>query len=115
MIKVGSERYEAPECMFQPHLVDVEQPGVAGESISAARCHIVPGYESFLLIVRTSLPDHSASGSRHPCRALQAYRAVWGFFNVPWIPIPAGEGDEAAVSDASTRRRWLEIEGMSPC
>jgi hypothetical protein len=32
VIKVGSERYEAPECMFQPHLVDVEQPGVAGES-----------------------------------------------------------------------------------
>lgn len=29
VIKVGSERYEAPECMFQPHLVDVEQPGVA--------------------------------------------------------------------------------------
>ena len=28
-IKVGSERFEAPECMFQPHLVDVEQPGVA--------------------------------------------------------------------------------------
>ena len=30
VIKVGPERYEAPECMFQPHLVDVEQPGVAG-------------------------------------------------------------------------------------
>lgn len=29
IIKVGSERFEAPECMFQPHLVDVEQPGVA--------------------------------------------------------------------------------------
>jgi actin-related protein 2 len=29
-IKVGSERFEAPECMFQPHLVDVDQPGVAG-------------------------------------------------------------------------------------
>ncbi|GAA99365.1 uncharacterized protein L969DRAFT_93826 [Mixia osmundae IAM 14324] len=28
-IKISSERYEAPECMFQPHLVDVEQPGVA--------------------------------------------------------------------------------------
>ena len=28
-IKVGAERFEAPECMFQPHLVDVEQPGVA--------------------------------------------------------------------------------------
>lgn len=29
VIKVGSERFEAPECMFSPHLVDVEQPGVA--------------------------------------------------------------------------------------
>ena len=32
MIKVGSERFEAPECMFQPHLVDVESPGVAGNT-----------------------------------------------------------------------------------
>ncbi|CAG8512641.1 11894_t:CDS:2, partial [Ambispora gerdemannii] len=29
IIKVGSERFEAPECMFQPHLIDNEQPGVA--------------------------------------------------------------------------------------
>ncbi|KAF9357452.1 Arp2/3 complex subunit, actin nucleation center [Mortierella sp. AD094] len=29
VIKVGSERFEAPECMFQPGLIDVEQPGVA--------------------------------------------------------------------------------------
>ncbi|MCY0726047.1 hypothetical protein OVW19_30350, partial [Klebsiella pneumoniae] len=28
-IKVAEERFEAPECMFQPHLIDVEQPGVA--------------------------------------------------------------------------------------
>lgn len=28
MIKIGPERYEAPECMFQPELVDVEQPGI---------------------------------------------------------------------------------------
>ncbi|SCW03249.1 LAFE_0G06282g1_1 [Lachancea fermentati] len=28
IIKVGSERFEAPECLFQPSLVDVEQPGV---------------------------------------------------------------------------------------
>ena len=27
-IKVGQERFEAPECLFQPGLVDVEQPGV---------------------------------------------------------------------------------------
>ncbi|KAG9284659.1 hypothetical protein G9A89_004701 [Geosiphon pyriformis] len=29
VIKVGSERFEAPECMFQPHLIDNEQDGVA--------------------------------------------------------------------------------------
>ena len=29
IIRVGSERFEAPECLFQPHLVDVEQPGIA--------------------------------------------------------------------------------------
>ncbi|KAH9971355.1 hypothetical protein BGW80DRAFT_1460621 [Lactifluus volemus] len=25
----SAERFEAPECMFQLHLVDIEQPGVA--------------------------------------------------------------------------------------
>ncbi|KAI9189781.1 Arp2/3 complex subunit, actin nucleation center [Blastocladiella emersonii ATCC 22665] len=29
VIKVGSERFEAPEALFQPHLVDIESPGVA--------------------------------------------------------------------------------------
>ncbi|GMM29734.1 actin-related protein 2 [Martiniozyma asiatica (nom. inval.)] len=28
IIKVGSERFEAPECLFQPSLVDCEQPGM---------------------------------------------------------------------------------------
>ncbi|KAI0251435.1 hypothetical protein BJV78DRAFT_1282492 [Lactifluus subvellereus] len=27
--KAGSQRFEAPESVFQPHLVDIEQPGVA--------------------------------------------------------------------------------------
>ncbi|KAJ1557327.1 Actin- protein 2, partial [Nowakowskiella sp. JEL0078] len=29
VIKVGSERFEAPEALFQPHVVDVDSPGVA--------------------------------------------------------------------------------------
>ena len=33
IIKVGSERFEAPEALFQPHLVDVESPGMAGKSL----------------------------------------------------------------------------------
>jgi len=29
VIKVGAERFEAPEAMFRPHLIDVESPGIA--------------------------------------------------------------------------------------
>lgn len=29
VIRLGSERFEAPECLFQPHLVDCEQDGIA--------------------------------------------------------------------------------------
>lgn len=32
VIHLGSERFEAPECLFQPHLVDVEDPGM-GETL----------------------------------------------------------------------------------
>lgn len=35
IIKVGSERFEAPEALFQPHLVDVESPGMAGTSLNS--------------------------------------------------------------------------------
>lgn len=29
VIRVGSERFEAPECLFQPHLIDNEKEGIA--------------------------------------------------------------------------------------
>ena len=29
VIKVGGERFEAPEALFQPHLINVEGPGMA--------------------------------------------------------------------------------------
>lgn len=29
VINIGAERFQAPECLFQPHLVDCEQPGMA--------------------------------------------------------------------------------------
>ena len=38
VIKVGSERFEAPEALFQPHLVDVESPGMAG-IVNMTRSH----------------------------------------------------------------------------
>ncbi|KAF8600515.1 hypothetical protein BDV93DRAFT_428001, partial [Ceratobasidium sp. AG-I] len=33
--KVGPTCFDAPECMFQPHLVDIERPGVADPSLSS--------------------------------------------------------------------------------
>jgi actin-related protein 2 len=44
--KVSSERFEAPECMFQPHLVDIEHPGVAEmlfETIRSAAVNVRAG------------------------------------------------------------------------
>lgn len=58
VIKVGSERFEAPECMFQPHLVDVEQPGMAGPSI--------PLYRSALGRISRSLPQKCSSTLSKP-------------------------------------------------
>jgi actin-related protein 2 len=45
VIKIGSERFEASEAMFQPHLVDVESPGMAEllfNAINAADMDIRP-------------------------------------------------------------------------
>jgi len=60
-IKVGSERFEAPECMFQPHLVDIEQPGVAEMLFQAIQTAPVD--------VRTELYKHvvlSGGSSMYP-------------------------------------------------
>lgn len=60
-IKVGPERFEAPECMFQPHLVDLEQPGVAEMLFGAIQAAPVD--------VRTDLYKHvvlSGGSSMYP-------------------------------------------------
>jgi hypothetical protein len=99
VIKVGSERYEAPECMMQPHLVDVEQPGMAGS------CHIprVAMPHLTLSFYRTPFPDYPSGSSGYPNRALQAHRLVRRFKHVPRSPVEIREGDEAAVPDEGSR------------
>lgn len=45
VIKVGGERFEAPEALFQPHLINVEGPGIAElvfNTIQAADIDIRP-------------------------------------------------------------------------
>src|ERR1700722_2530396 len=65
IIKLGSERFEAPECVFQPHLVDIEQPGFA----------------------ENALPDNSERRrGRHPCRALRTHCAQRRLAMCPGLP-----------------------------
>lgn len=52
VIKVGSERFEAPEALFQPRLVDVESPGMAELLFNAIQaCDIDVRSELFSHIV----------------------------------------------------------------
>jgi len=61
IIKIGQERFEAPECMFQPHLVDLDQPGVAEMLFSTI--------QSAAVDIRTELYKHvvlSGGSSMYP-------------------------------------------------
>ncbi|KAF9233849.1 hypothetical protein BU15DRAFT_79707 [Melanogaster broomeanus] len=74
-IKVGSDSFEAPECMFQPHLVDTDQPGVAGPfSPPLLRFHLKPSTHLIshltLLTLRNALPNHPIRPRRRPYGAV---------------------------------------------
>jgi actin-related protein 2 len=50
---VGGERFEAPEALFQPHLINVEVPGIAElvfSTIQAADINVRPSlYKHFVI------------------------------------------------------------------
>lgn len=83
--------------MFQPHLVDVEQPGVAGKQLLHVpeQCS-TPPRDAFLY--------HPIRSGRRPNRTIQTRRPLWWFKYVPRVTLPSGEGDEAAVPHTGTQR-----------
>jgi actin-related protein 2 len=53
VIKLGSERFEAPEALFQPHLIDIESPGVAEmlfNTIQSADIDIRPEFYKHIVL-----------------------------------------------------------------
>jgi len=53
VIRVGSERFEAPECLFQPHLVDVDGGGMADilfDSINKADQDLRPDFYQHVVL-----------------------------------------------------------------
>ena len=91
-IKVGSERFEAPECLFQPHLVDVEQPGVAGTCFrflpllankpDAALLVIL----TLLSTLRNALRDYTSGSCRRTFGTLSTHCPIGRLQHVPWSP-----------------------------
>jgi hypothetical protein len=95
-IKVGSERFEAPECMFQPHLVDIEQPGVAGTFLPVHSPLLYPTEHAQR---RDVIPSNPNCPRRRPHGALQTRRPLRWIKYVPRSSEQVGEGDEAALFD----------------
>ena len=75
VIKVANERFEAPECMFQPHLVDVEQPGIAGKHF------VFQNFDWRLIILlkyyRITIQYHSISCRWYKSWVIQTYCPIW--------------------------------------
>lgn len=88
VIRVGSERFEAPECLFQPHLVDVEQPGIA---------------EFLFNTIQAADVDVRASLFQGNC-------SVWRKLYVPRSPFTIGEGVKTVVADKGPWRKSGETE-----
>lgn len=80
VVKVEGERYQAPECLFQPHLIDVEQPGIAGSAPLVSVDYLT----SDSVHCRTYLPNRASRSSGHTDRPLQARASVRWINDVPW-------------------------------
>ena len=106
IIKVGSERFEAPEAMFQPHLVDVESVGVAGEFVLLAGSRAL-----FTDPSRTPVQHHPSCGHRFAIGIIQTHCAFGWFQHVPWLAESSGEGGEAAVPAENAQGGYVATGG----
>ena len=89
VIKVGQERFEAPECLFQPHLLDVEQPG----NLS---CHFFDRRFG-----RNVIQHHSKRRCGYTKVTIWTHCSFRRIIHVPWSTISTREGIETAVVDKS--------------
>jgi Actin len=89
VIKVGQERFEAPECLFQPHLLDVEQPGIVPQDQLTPR----PG--------RDAIQHDSASRCGYPTIPVWPYRPLRWIIHVPWSSISTGKRTQTALAHES--------------
>ena len=81
--------------MFQPHLVDIEQPGVAGTSLPFPLIHHSLQHSQR----RNAIPNNPNRPRRRPHGALQTRRPLRWIKHVPRSSEQVGEGDEAALFD----------------
>ena len=110
VIRVGSERFEAPECLFQPHLVDVEQPGIAEflfNTIQAAEVDIRSSlYKAIVLSGGSSMYPGLPSRMEKEIKQLWLTKVLGGNperLNVSWALFVILCTDYIANQDLRTR------------
>ena len=127
VIRVGSERFEAPECLFQPHLVDVEQPGIAEflfNTIQAADVDIRSSlYKAIVLSGGSSMYPGLPSRMEKEIKQLWLTKVLGGnperlnvrFFRLPiWQVIFADGGCQkfkVRIEDPPRRRHMVFLGG----
>jgi actin-related protein 2 len=114
VIRVGSERFEAPECLFQPHLVDVEQPGIAEflfNTIQAADVDVRSSlYKAIVLSGGSSMYPGLPSRLEKELKQLWLTRVLQGNPERLSVSIPSKRDLLVASTDESHQQ--IEIQGQ---
>jgi hypothetical protein len=95
--------------MFQPHLIDIEQPGVAGKQPLP-----IFKLDAKHPLHRNALLHHPIRAGRYPNGTVQTRRPLRRFKYVPRATVPFRKGDETVVPHTGTQRRSNALERMSP-
>jgi actin-related protein 2 len=107
VIRLGSERFEAPECLFQPHLVDVEQPGMAEflfNTIQAADVDVRSSlYKAIVLSGGSSMYPGLPSRLEKELKQLWLTRVLGGNPERLNVGLASGEWDGADARCRSSR------------
>ena len=90
-IRVGAERFEAPECLFDPSRIDIEKPGIADQLFNTIQGADIDTRPEFYQ-VRNDVC--SLKGCRLMNVFYSAHRPVWWIFYVPRAPVSSREGNE---------------------
>ncbi|RPA81445.1 Actin/actin-like protein [Ascobolus immersus RN42] len=108
VIKIGSERFEAPECLFQPHLVDVDQGGIAEQLFQTVESADIDTRSSLYKTIVLSGGSSMYPGL--PSRLEKELKQLW-FAKVAKGDQRVFENFKVRIEDPPRRRHMVFIGG----